>query len=283
MSRPVVLVTNDDGIDSFFLALLVEALLPRFEVRVVAPLREQSWTGRAFSRRTAVAVTEVTTLGVPAWAVDGTPSDCVNIGLGCLLAEAPAAVVSGINLGFNVSLPLALSSGTIAGATEGALAGLPAVALSQTVQSERFEAVWRSGGRGDAKLEATVRVAAARSAAFIDELLRAPMPSAPMPSTMPSTPMPSTIPSAPVPSRPVVHSLNFPGRLSDDTPMERTRLAPVRLGGCFVMGDDRAYRFRFPAGSILAAVDADTDLACVMRGHISHTVLDYGALGALSG
>lgn len=257
MSRPVVLVTNDDGIDSFFLALLVEAFMPRFEVRVVAPLREQSWTGRAFTRRAAVAVTEVTSLGVPAWAVDGTPSDCVNIGLGCLLSEAPAAVVSGINLGFNVSLPLALSSGTIAAATEGALAGLPALALSQTVRSEHFEAVWRTGGRGDAALEATVRWAAARSAGFVEALLAAPMPSSP-----------------------VVHSLNFPGRMRDDTPMERTRLAPVRLGGCFAMGDDRAYRFRFPASSILAEVAADTDLACVMRGHISHTVLDYGALGA---
>lgn len=258
MSRPLLLVTNDDGIDSFFLALLVEALVQRFEVRVVAPLREQSWTGRAFTRRAAVAVEEVASLGVPAWSVDGTPSDCVNIGLGCLLEAPPAAVVSGINVGFNVSLPLMLSSGTVAAATEGALAGLPAVALSQTIASERFEAVRSAGGRGDAALEETVRWAAARSAEFVAGLI-----------------------VAPAPVTPVVHSLNFPGRMTGETPMERTRLAPVRLGGCFAMGEDRAYRFRFPARSVLAEVDADTDLACVARGHVSHTVLDFAALGAL--
>ncbi|MCB9527773.1 MAG: 5'/3'-nucleotidase SurE [Myxococcales bacterium] len=259
MSRPVVLVTNDDGIDSFFLALLVEGLRARFEVRVVAPRREQSWTGRAFTRRAAVAVEAVDSLGVPAWWVDGTPSDCVNIGL-ALLDAPPAAVVSGINLGFNVSLPLVLSSGTIAAATEGALAGLHAVALSHTVASEHFEAVWKTGGRGDARLEASVRAAAARAGAFVEQLI-----------------------GAPAPGSPVVHSLNFPGETTGETPMERTRLAPIRLGGCFVMGEDRAWRFRFPRASIQAQVEADTDLACVMRGHISHSVLDFAALGGFSG
>ncbi|MEZ4436345.1 MAG: 5'/3'-nucleotidase SurE [bacterium] len=258
MAKPMVLVTNDDGIGSFFLELLVEALVERFDVRVVAPKREQSWTGRAFTRRAPVAVEVVEGMAAPAWAVDGTPSDCVNIGLGCLLDRAPAAVISGINLGFNVSLPLMLSSGTVAGATEGALAGLPAVALSQTVASESFDAVHAAGGRGDPALEASVRAGAARAVTFVGELIE-----------------------RPAPTSPVVHSLNFPARMRGETPMERTRLAPVRLGGCFAMGDDAVCRFRFPARSVLAKVDEDTDLACIARGHVSYTVLDFGALGGL--
>lgn len=257
MARPMVLVTNDDGIESFFLALLVEALAERFDVRVVAPKREQSWTGRSFSRRLDVAVEPVEGLGVPAWSVDGTPSDCVNIGLG-LLDAPPAAVVSGINLGFNVSLPLMLSSGTVAGATEGALAGLPAVALSQTIPSESFEAVRSRGGRGDPALEASVRAAAARGGEFVDALI-----------------------AEPAPTSPVVHSLNFPGGMTAETPMERTRLAPIRLGRCFAPGDDGIYRFRFPGRSILSKVADDTDLACIGRGHVSYTVLDFGVLGGL--
>ncbi len=259
MTRPLVLVTNDDGIHSFFLEALVHALAARFDLRVVAPLREQSWTGRAFTRRGPVKVARHTGLGVPAWTVDGTPSDCANIGLDPALGadgRAPVAVVSGINLGFNVSLPLVLSSGTVAAATEGALAGLPAVAFSQQIPHDRFEKVRETGGR-DPVIEPSIRASAARAV----ELTAAVIDAGP-------------------PASPIVHNINFPEGVSPETPVEATRLAVLGLGRCFSAGPDGVYRFGFPRGMARVELPADTDRMCLARGHISHTVLDYSMLGS---
>ena len=121
MERPLALVTNDDGIDSPFLHGLVNALTEDFEVLVAAPAREQSWSSRSFTRRGDIAVKERTDLPWPAWSIDGTPSDCVNLACGNLVSRRPAVVVSGLNVGFNVSLPLILASGTVAAALEGSM------------------------------------------------------------------------------------------------------------------------------------------------------------------
>ena len=88
--RPHALVTNDDGIESAFLHRLVEALLPDFEVSVAAPAFEQSWIGRAISRHSEIEVIPglaYFSKDVQAWAIGGTPTDCVNIALGNLLRK----------------------------------------------------------------------------------------------------------------------------------------------------------------------------------------------------
>src|SRR5690606_38493825 len=136
------LVTNDDGIDSVFLHELVHALRNAgHELFVVAPKHEQSWVGAAKSRNRPVHAERVDCragspdlqrrqkyqLGCPTWIVDGTPSDAVNIAVGHLLPRGCEidAVISGINVGLNASLGFIIASGTIAGAWEGALHGLP--------------------------------------------------------------------------------------------------------------------------------------------------------------
>lgn len=255
VNRTRVLVTNDDGIESFFVQVLVEALAHRFEVLAVVPSGERSWTGRAFTRRGDVAVSRSDRLGVPTWAVDGTPSDCVNIALGNLLDLPPDVVVSGINLGFNVTLPLVLSSGTVAGAAEGALAGIPALALSQHVDSRHFEAVRKTGGRGVPAIEASIRAAAGRAVGFVERLKGTPNATA------------------------VVHNVNFPLNTKADTPLERTRLGHLRLGRCFGEARPDVYRFGFPTDTSEVAMPEDSDLRCIQRGHISHTVLPFGAFG----
>lgn len=260
MTRPVVLVTNDDGIQSFFLEVLVRALERRFTIRLVAPLREQSWTGRSFTRRGPVTVARHPGLGVRAWTVDGTPSDCANIGLDPELdpdSPPPVAVVSGINLGFNVTLPLVLSSGTVAAATEGALAGLPALALSQLIPRERFEALRETGGRGDPAMTRDVQAAADRAVALTEALI-----------------------ARGRPERPIVHNVNFPSGVTAETPIERTRLGRATLGPCFVQGKDGAHRFGLARRAKIPPMADDTDWMCLKRGHISHTVLDYSTLGA---
>ena len=126
------LVTNDDGIESAFLHQLVDALNEKFQITVAAPAFEQSWIGRAISRRKEIEAIHSPSIfpkDVHAWAIDGTPTDCVNIALGNLVEQPVDIVLSGINIGYNVSETLILSSGTIAGAIEGASWGLPAVAF----------------------------------------------------------------------------------------------------------------------------------------------------------
>jgi 5'-nucleotidase len=125
-----ILVTNDDGVGSPGLHAIVSALAQRFEVVVIAPQTNQSAVARGISLRRALLVSETHVAGaVEAFAVDGTPVDCVRFAaLG--LAGAIDAVVSGVNLGYNLGDDVTYS-GTVAAAFEGLLLGLPAVAVSQ--------------------------------------------------------------------------------------------------------------------------------------------------------
>ena len=149
-----LLVTNDDGIDSPFLTELVLALRSSGQdVCVAAPRNEQSWVGAAKSRNRPVHSAPADKgLGCPTWIVDGTPSDCVNIAIDHLLPEPPEGVVSGINVGLNASLGFIIASGTVAGAWEGALHGLPAVAVSQDVTYEVYEHLKSANGKPDGNI-----------------------------------------------------------------------------------------------------------------------------------
>ena len=129
------------------------------ELYVVAPVTEQSWTGASKTRQRPVrsAVADHG-FGCPTWTVDGTPSDCVNIALAHLLPTKVDAVVSGMNVGFNCTLGFILASGTVAGAWEGALHGLPALAVSQDVSEKVYNYLKDHGGTPDAELLATLRL-----------------------------------------------------------------------------------------------------------------------------
>ena len=81
MGKRHILVTNDDGFDSFFLRILVDRLLERFAVTVVAPDSEKSWIGRGISRQGNVRAAPDDSLGCPGWRIGGTPTDCVNIAI----------------------------------------------------------------------------------------------------------------------------------------------------------------------------------------------------------
>jgi len=121
-----ILVTNDDGVRSEGLQALAEALRALGEVTVVAPLTEASAIGHALTLRRPL---RLETIGERIYAVDGTPTDCVNIGVITVLKGVPDLVVSGINKGWNLGDDVTYS-GTVAGAMEGALLGAPAIAVS---------------------------------------------------------------------------------------------------------------------------------------------------------
>jgi 5'-nucleotidase len=124
---PRILVTNDDGVHSEGIHALAAALQALGEVTVIAPHSESSAIGHALTLRRPLRI-ERTAQGM--YAVDGTPTDCVNLGVAVLLkGELPDLVVSGINTGWNLGDDVTYS-GTVAGALEGALLGIPAIAVS---------------------------------------------------------------------------------------------------------------------------------------------------------
>lgn len=125
-----ILVTNDDGIDSRGIFALVQAMRRLGEVIVVAPDRQQSAVGHALTVASPLRATPFHRDGeVFGWAVNGTPADCVKLGVSTLLEHRPDMVVSGINHGSNTSVN-AIYSGTVSAATEGTLMGIPSMAVS---------------------------------------------------------------------------------------------------------------------------------------------------------
>lgn len=125
-----ILVTNDDGVFSEGIRLLAEALAPLGEVVVVAPDREQSATGHSLTLHRPLRLQK---LEENRYGVDGTPTDCVNLGVLHLLKDDPPdLVVSGINFGSNLGDDVTYS-GTVSATFEGTLLGIPSVAFSQEV------------------------------------------------------------------------------------------------------------------------------------------------------
>lgn len=126
MAKPQILVTNDDGIQAPGLAILAEALEPLGDVWVYAPDRQQSAVGHGVSLHRPLRVTPFK----PRWfMVDGTPTDCVMLAVRDLMEARPDIVVSGVNPGANLGDDVTYS-GTVAGAYEGMLLGIHAVAVS---------------------------------------------------------------------------------------------------------------------------------------------------------
>src|SRR5512145_3393379 len=119
-SAPVLLVTNDDGVHAAGLAALAEALAALGDVHVLAPEREQSACGHALTLHRPLRVER---LGPDRYAVNGTPSDCVNLGVLGFLPARSALVVSGINHGSNLGDDVTYS-GTVSAAMEGTLLGV---------------------------------------------------------------------------------------------------------------------------------------------------------------
>lgn len=127
-----ILVTNDDGIDSQGIQKLADALKEIGDVTVVAPRTEQSAVGHAITMKIPLRVTEYYKNGdFFGYAVEGTPADCVKIGIRNILKTPPDVVVSGINHGSNTAINI-IYSGTVSAAREAAIMDIPSIAISVT-------------------------------------------------------------------------------------------------------------------------------------------------------
>jgi len=132
MTRPRILVTNDDGIFSEGIERLASALSEVGDVYTVAPDQERSAAGHSLTLHHPL---RAKLIGPQRWSVDGTPTDCVNWGcLHLLRDERPRLLFSGINLGLNLGDDVTYS-GTVSAAFEGTLIGITSVAISQEIET----------------------------------------------------------------------------------------------------------------------------------------------------
>jgi 5'-nucleotidase len=132
----LILVSNDDGVHSPGLKTLATVLAPLGRVVVVAPDRERSAVGHALTLHRPLRIAELAT---DWYSVDGTPTDCVHLGIHGVLGRNPDLLVAGINQGANLGDDITYS-GTVGVALEGTLFGVPSVAVSLAARSDfRFE------------------------------------------------------------------------------------------------------------------------------------------------
>jgi len=125
-----ILITNDDGIEADGLKYLWEALVDFAELYIIAPMTEKSGVGLAITIRDPIHIQPVQwEKGTKAWKINGTPADCVRMGMSVILNSPPDLIVSGINRGANSGRNV-LYSGTIGGVIEGALRKVPGIAFS---------------------------------------------------------------------------------------------------------------------------------------------------------
>jgi 5'-nucleotidase len=130
-----ILVTNDDGVHSEGIRALADALKHLGEITVVAPIQEASAIGHALTLRRPL---RVDTIHPGVFAVDGTPTDCVNVAITHVMKDKPDLIVSGINKGWNLGDDVTYS-GTVSGALEGALLGIPSIAISTQNNGNDFD------------------------------------------------------------------------------------------------------------------------------------------------
>jgi 5'-nucleotidase len=138
--KPSILLTNDDGVSSVGLWAAYEALAPIADITVVAPATQQSAVGRSISIFEPLRASQIVMNGTPIWSVAGKPTDAVIIGLYALKLN-PVLIVSGINIGENLSFESIMTSGTAGAALEGSNQGTKGVAFSLQVedQGDKFD------------------------------------------------------------------------------------------------------------------------------------------------
>ncbi len=131
--RALMLISNDDGVYSEGLRVLARRLKQIGRVVIVAPDQERSAASHALTLHRPLRVKKISQ---DAYAVDGTPTDCINLGINEILKQRPDIIISGINHGANLGDDVHYS-GTVSAALEGGIMGVPSIAVS-VVARERF-------------------------------------------------------------------------------------------------------------------------------------------------
>jgi 5'-nucleotidase len=255
--KPLILATNDDGIDSEFLHVLVQELIKDFEVVTCAPDGERSWIGHAISRHAKLVPKKIEVFPSLAYSLNGTPADCVNFACGHLLQREPDLVISGINLGYNVTLPMILSSGTVGAALEGALLGFRAMAASMALPIDEFEEIREKKGKVKGKIAKGLKNSAKECARYAHQMIE-----------------------TPVPPGLGVHNLNFPDCYDGKKNPLLTFANSLKLGCLFEKVEGKKYHqlvYR-PEWLDQANIEIGSDLWALEEGLPSVSRLDFSEL-----
>ncbi len=249
-----ILVCNDDGIDSPFLEPTVKALAKIGNIKIVVPAHEQSWIGRAYSRHRVLEHKKVDFHGYECYTINGTPSDCVNIALEHFYgAKMPDVVFSGINIGYNVSLPLLFSSGTFAAAVEGAGRLIPSFAVSLELKHEYYQ-LCRIEHTTNDSLDECIGLVSEVAAEFIENAMQNFRP-----------------------KRGEVYNLNFPSqyRKGDSILMCEPSKVPTR--SLYIKDGDK-YKFSYKVAQEFKS-DVLTDLDCLMSSRAAYSKINVFSSG----
>lgn len=245
-----LLLTNDDGISSVGLLSLYKELSSYAKVYVVAPEEPRSAAGLSVTLHKPLRVKKLRRKGRFWYAVSGTPGDCVTLALCHILRKRVDMVCSGINYGENVSLQDFFMSGTVAGAIQAALFGVPAIAFSMRTE------------RDPIFVESTVeefKVAAAKAAKIVRFFLEHGFP------------------------RNVdVVNVNFPAHVTDKTPIRVTTFSRRHIDSDVVeRTDPRGRPYFWIWGTEFRKYEPGTDAHVVIeRGEISVTFVSLSSLAA---
>lgn len=253
MSRRRILISNDDGVGSPFAARFLGAFADAgFDALAVFPASEQSWIGRAYSRHRRLSLADAGAIsGVRVMTVDGTPSDCVNIALGHLFEGGlPDAVVSGINIGQNIGLPLLWSSGTFAAAAEGAGWGLPSFAFSLQLASEYYEICRIRHAPPPPALDAVLGAACAHAASFVLERL-----------------------DAGEGREGSVHNVNYPLDYCASTEFSACEPASVGMRPLYRRSPDGGFEFKYSIGEGVSRSGLRTDMQCLAESEACFSIV----------
>lgn len=241
-----ILCTNDDGYRSAGLVPLVRRLAHMHSVAVVAPDGPRSWVSKSITAREPLTLRRDDLDDVPVWALSGSPADCVQVGLYEVLAEPPKLVVSGINFGANAGFARILNSGTIGAAVEGAIDGVPAMAVSMHISTP----LGSPRDDYDPALYPLFEAGAAITARLVDAILAG--------SWDPQT---------------HVLNVNFSDAAAADAPIEVTAPFTERYGRLFTRDGDTLRHLTPP---LPHEAPPGTDLHAVLAGRVSVTPLDFG-------
>jgi 5'-nucleotidase len=234
-----ILLTNDDGYDAPGLHAAHNALSRLGAVHVVAPKTERSACSHMITLRRPIKVEVLTHSDFgPIYAVEGTPADCVRLGVAELIDQPIDLIVAGINRGANAGVDV-FYSGTVAGAREGAILGITSIALSCAVRAE-FEIDWNAAG--------------SIAAITVDELIREKLPAPGFWNVNFPTPIPAD-------ARSSVHRVPL---ATQPTPMKFDRIE---------RDDGRVMEFGYGAPYWTRDVPSPTDYSVLRDGGIAITAV----------
>ncbi len=168
-----ILLSNDDGFDCVGFYPLLKALSAQFSVMVVVPDSQRSWQGKSISKKADLHYKKTMLHEFEIYTVNGTPADCIQIGLFNLLKEPPRLVVSGINTGSNAGRSRVLSSGTAGAGMEAALNGVKAVvsSLHLSMTNEEYKEINFTDPKNYHLFEPAAAITTKVVAALIDQEL----------------------------------------------------------------------------------------------------------------